>query len=89
MKTPKCLKCQSFAWWDGDYVCMERFRLFSNKHGNYMFDNELISELKKMRFCPEFQLSLNKMVIGMHIEEFNKWKELYNLEKQLERHVKE
>lgn len=88
MKCPKCLTCQYFAWWDGDYVCMERFRLLSNKHGKQMFDDDLIAELKKMKFCPEYSMSLNKFVVGMHIEEFNKWNELYKLEKQLERHVK-
>lgn len=89
MKIPKCLKCQYFTWWDGDYVCMERFQILSNNHNKWMFDDDLVKSLKKQSFCQTFEKSFNPIIKGMYIEEFEKWRELYNLEKQLERHVKD
>ena len=87
MKCPKCLKCQYFAWWDGDYVCMERFQILSPKHGVRIFTDELVKELKRQKFCPTYEKSFNPIIKGMYIEEFEKWNELHNLEKQLERHI--
>lgn len=88
MRIPKCLKCQSFGWWDGDYVCMEHFKILSKVHDKWMIDDDLIKSLRKNGQCEDFVLSCNMMVKNMYIEEYMHWKELHDLEKQLERHVK-
>lgn len=88
LKIPKCFTCQYFVWWDGDYVCMESFKLLSPVHGVWRFNDEFIERIKKQQFCPSYEKSFNEFIKGMYVEEYLKWKELHDLEKQLERHVK-
>ncbi len=88
MKCPKCLSCADFAWWDGDYVCMHNFKILSYVHNKSLFDDDLIFRLNQMSWCPLWKQNINKKITEMRIEEFNKWNELHQLEKQLERHVK-
>lgn len=88
MRIPKCFKCQSFGWWDGDYVCIEHMKILSNVHGKWMIDDDLVKSLKKNSQCEDFVLSCNKIIKNMYVEEYLHWKELHDLEKQLERHVK-
>ena len=88
-KIPKCLKCHSFAWWDGEYCCVAKMLIFNQLRKKGMFDDELIKAIKKEAHnCEDFDRTYNPMMLNMHIEEYISWKELHDLEKQLERHVK-
>lgn len=89
MKLPKCLKCSSFAWWDGDYVCVAKFKILNDVHNEHMFDDNLIKTIKKCQEnCDEFKPSSNKLMLDMYKEEYRKWKELYDLKMQLFKHNK-
>lgn len=89
LKIPKCLKCESFCWWDGDYCCVEKMQIFSHERNKCIFDDRLIKTLKDAGHdCEDYKKSTNLFALKMHTEEYIQWKELHDLEKQLERHVR-
>lgn len=88
MECPKCLKCRQFAWWDGDYVCLHSFKILSKVHNKHIFDDDLVFTLNQLSWCPVWDENKNNLIVKMYVEEFNKWNELHELEKQLEKHVK-
>lgn len=88
-RIPKCITCENFAWWDGEYCCIAKMLIFNQLRKKGMFDDELIKSIKKEGHnCEEYYKTINFMVKRMHIDEYISWKELHDLEKQLERHVK-
>ena len=88
-KIPRCLTCQNFAWWDGEYCCISKMKIFTVFRKKWMFDDELMKTIKKEGHnCVDYVKSFNHMINQMHIEEYLNWKELHDLEKQLEMHVK-
>lgn len=85
LKIPRCLKCESFCWWDGDYVCLEKLRIL---HRGILFDDEFVKTLKNLSECGNFTKRKSLIWDKLYGEEYAKWHKLHMLEKQLERHVR-
>lgn len=51
----KCLRCEHFCWWDGDYVCFEDMKLLAQAPNGSITRAEYDTLLKRYRFCGYFK----------------------------------
>lgn len=82
LKEPKCITCEHFAHWDGDYVCMLDFKIFDSDNRNGMFDDKLYNSLPKK--CVNHKKCHNKMIQEMHMEAWLKYEDLVKEIRKLE-----
>jgi len=71
MELPKknCLNCQSFAWWDGDYCCVEKFKILQeSKKGE--FNDQILTSIEENKDCKKWKKA-NDKIREMHMEAFN------------------
>lgn len=74
LKEPKCITCEHFAHWDGDYVCMLELKVFDSNNKNGMFDDKLYNSLPKK--CVNYAKTSNKMILEMHMEAWLEYEDL-------------
>ena len=67
----RCINCEGFAWWDGDYCCVKKFKLFcESKDGTY--SDELVEAINKEKDCDEYNY-VDSPVAKMYEEEYEKF----------------
>ena len=58
VNSKKCINCDYFVWWDGDYCCIREFTILQNSpHGE--FTEEILRTMKladgELRYCPYYK----------------------------------
>ena len=73
-----CLTCEHFAWWDGDYCCIDKFKiLMPAPRGN--FNKDMIDVLKNKQQCKRHKKSMGGMS-SIYVKQFEKFLKENNYE---------
>ena len=64
-----CITCEHFAWWDGDYCCIDKMKILCESPRGIMTDDILIS-LEKNKNCKTWKEG-NKYHIDLNMEAYN------------------
>lgn len=59
----KCINCDYFVWWDGDYCCIKNFEILQTSP-NGEFTEEILNTMRladgDIRYCPDYKHTNNK-----------------------------
>lgn len=72
MKTEKnCISCENFAWWDGDYCCVWKFKILcESKNGE--FTKDILKNIKTSETCKAYRRG-SKKIANMHKDAYEKF----------------
>ena len=64
----KCLKCEHFGWWDGDYCCMDRQKVLVTSSTGRITQEQYDSMSRKFKHCWFFKKRKNsKFKDGLYL----------------------
>lgn len=66
-----CLNCASFAWWDGDYCCINEMTILQEAKNGKM-NEDILKALEKNKDCPNWKRRYSDFHTKMFMDAFNK-----------------
>ena len=68
----KCLKCEHFCWWDGDYCCLDRNKILIGSPSGRITREQYDSLTRKYKHCwffdkPKYPNSIRVKNDGLYI----------------------
>ena len=74
---PCCIRCQGFAWWDGDYCCTMQMKIHQHAPAeNPWMTDDILRTMKTPETCRDYMDDPEALSIGP----FKKFLELKRLE---------
>ena len=89
-----CLTCQGFAFWDGDYCCIRKWKIHQYGYGHenggffaYPWMNEDIDNtMKTPETCKDYKKNNSKY--QLYTSEYKKFKQFQELQEQYDKVIK-
>lgn len=54
-----CINCEHFAWWDGDYCCVLRFKILCESPDGE-FTDEILKRMETSKTCNDYNAATKK-----------------------------
>lgn len=64
-----CVKCEHFAWWDGDFCCVKKMKILQEAP-DHNFNRDIILALKLNINCDAYSESENETMYMKDFREF-------------------
>ena len=71
-----CLNCANFAWWDGDYCCVAKFKLFQEAKDR-KFNEDILAAIESNKNCKKWKKA-NVEITEIYMELFNEFMKIKN-----------
>ena len=75
-----CINCRSFAWWDGDFCCVNHMKILQHADNGYFINEDILKTIKDPLSCPDYEYEENDDIREMYESEFKKFIEFKKMQ---------